>query len=258
MKNRSVLAVAACLLATGLLNASAFGTTLVSLLLPPGASLAGRTSPLRLANTAPTPITLTLKGKTFNAEAPEKRPPPLKSISLQFDKNGAIFTRGLATCRPPWNPDVGWSPRCPEALVGHGEVEFEIQSPEEPTPLRTQSPLLIYNGAPHDGRPVLIYSVYSHVPAATTFITSGVIERAHGKFGTQTTIPIPKIVSGEGSLTAFQAKIGKTWTYRGRRVSLLSAHCPRGSLFAHAELEFVTGVSAAGEIEQACGQKAEA
>ncbi len=79
------------------------------------------------------------------------------------------------------------------------------------------------------------------MPAATTFITSGVIERGYGKFGTQTTIPIPKIVNGEGSLTGFQAKVGKTWTYRGRRVSLLSARCPRGSLFAHAELEFVTG-----------------
>jgi hypothetical protein len=254
MKRSSTLALVTtvCLFAIGVPIASALGA---SILLPLWqVRLSGKTSPLRISKRTPKPITLTLEGTISNSEAPEEPSPALKSLSLQFDRGGAIFTKGLATCRPPELsvPDIGWGARCPEALVGRGDADFEIDVPEEPS-FRTEAPMEIFNGAPENGHPVLIYKVVAHVPATVTYITSAAIEKGHGRFGTQTKIPIPSIVRGEGSLIGFRAQIGKAWTYKGRKVSLLSARCPKGSLVANAEFDFVNGNTALGGLEQKCG-----
>ena len=71
---------------------------------------------------------------------------------------------------------------CRDALIGHGEVEFQIALPESPT-FRTESPMLIFNGPPMDGHPVLIDYVYA--TSCTTLLASAVIKRAHGNFGTK-------------------------------------------------------------------------
>jgi hypothetical protein len=81
---------------------------------------------------------------------------------------------------------------------------------------------------------------------------SAEIEPRHGKFGTKTTIRIPKIVSGNGALTGFSARIGKTWAYRRRKVSLLSARCPKGSLDMKGAMELTDGSTATGELRAPC------
>lgn len=66
------------------------------------------------------------------------------------------------------------------------------------------------------------------------------------------TVAIPMIVGGEGSVTGFQATIGKTWTYKGKKVSLLTAKCPSGGLFARGEFTFENGTRVSDEIAKAC------
>ena len=237
-------------MAFGLFSASALAQ-IISLGLPPVLTFAGKTSPSKLPGKSPKPIRLILDGTISNAEAPEERPLALSSLSLKFDRNGAIFTKGLATCRIPVLEDVDMVRACRKALIGHGEVEFEIKPPESPA-FRTEGSMLIYNGAPQSGHPALVFRAYAHVPAATTFLTSAPIEEARGRFGTQTTIPIPKIVSGAGSLTGFRVEIGKSWIYKGRRVNLLSARCPRGRLAGYSEFEFVDGQLGKGEVGENC------
>lgn len=250
---RLALTLAACLAASGLLSASAGGLSIVPTSPSPRVSLIGETSPSKLPDKTPTPIRLNWQGTISSPESPEEPPPALKSLSLRFDKNGAIFTKGLPIC-PYLRPviDINVVRACRPAIIGHGVVELEIKLPEQPAFL-TEGPLTIYNGKPKDGHPVLIYLAYAHIPAATTFFTYSVIESDHGKFGTKTTIPIPKIVSGNGSLTAFRATIGRTWMYRGKRVSLLSARCPKGVLAAQGEFGFVNGETASGEVTEHCG-----
>ena len=130
-------------------------------------------------------------------------------------------------------------------------MELEIQFPEQPA-FRGGGHLLIFNSVPQGHRPVLLYYLYAKVPAPTTFITSGVIEQGHGRYGTQTTIKIPTVTSGQGSVVGFRATIGKSWTYKGKRVSLLTASCPKGRLAAHADLDFISGFQESGEIAQPC------
>ncbi|HVC07524.1 MAG TPA: hypothetical protein VND98_08075 [Solirubrobacterales bacterium] len=252
MKRRSAQALAgiACLAVAGMFSASALGVSVR--LAGPGPELEGKITPAKLSKTAPKPVTLALEGTTSEPRATGEHPPVLKTISLQFDKSGAIFTKGLARCTIAdlTRPDGPEHP-CQKAIVGHGEAEIEVNFPEVPV-FRTNGPMVIFNGAPRNGHPVLIYHLYADVPAPTTFLTSGVIDKNHGKFGTKTTIEIPTIVGGQGLLTSFEATISKTWTYKGKRVSLLTAKCPMGNLFAHDEFTFTNGTKASNEIAKSC------
>jgi hypothetical protein len=247
----AAVALMAGLSAASLLSESAGGD---SLLLPPAVTLNGRTNRLGLPGTAPKPITLILEGKIAEPNAAEGRPPPLATLSLQFDKAGAIFTKGLPICRPHrGSPDWEWT-GCEQARVGHGEVEIETRVPGFPA-FHSRNEMQIYNGAPQDGRPVFIYKVLAHMPPPTTFVTAGVVEPSQGKYGTQTTIAIPKLADGYGSLIGFRAEIGRSWTFHGREYSLLMANCPRGSLSATDAFDFPNGYKSRGGIVRRCGPK---
>jgi hypothetical protein len=244
----SALAAVACLCAAALLSDSALGVSIPG---PISVELDGKTSRTKFPPATPKPISMTLEGEFSEPAGTGARVPALSTISLQFDKAGAIFTKGLPTCRYSPNPDIGFV-GCDEAsLVGQGHVELEIQFPEQPA-FRGGGRLLIFNSVPQGRRPVLLYHLYAKVPAPTTFFTSAVIEPGHGRFGTQTTIKIPSVTSGEGSVVGFRATIGKSWTYKGKRVSLLTASCPNGRLSAHAEFDFMSGSQESGEIHQRC------
>jgi hypothetical protein len=212
----------------------------------------GGVSPKKLSKKTPTPITLKVSGAVKTVDG--THPPALKTLELEFDKHGKIDTKGLATCTPGKLASTLTAQakrKCGKALVGTGRVSADIAFPEQP-PFSASGPLLIFNGKPQGHKPVLIFHVYAHVPAPTTFVTTGVISKAHGKYGTSTMIRIPTIIGGQGSLTSFKAKIHKTWRAKGKKTSLLTATCPTGSLFAHGEFDFVGGDKIEGDIAKRC------
>jgi hypothetical protein len=216
-------------------------------------SIEGSVSPAKLPKGPPAPITLKVSGSIATADG--SHVPALKTLSLKFDRHGQIYTKGLPTCRVSQLESTVTAQAkraCGKALVGTGRVAAEIALPEQ-APFKAGGPLLIFNGAPQGGRPVLIMHVYAHVPAPTTFVTTGVVGKGSGKYGTQTVIKIPTIVAGQGSLTSFEATIHKTWTYKGQKRSLLYASCPTGHLFAHGEFSFADGTEVSGDVVKGCG-----
>jgi hypothetical protein len=248
MRRGAIWALAAAALA--LLVSSALGNTvrLGNLEI----SIEGQISPTKLPKKVPAPITLEVSGSVKTADG--SHPPALKTLALQFDKHGHIDTKGLPTCttgKLQSTLTAQAKRACGPALIGTGRAQAEIAFPEQ-APFSAQGPLLIFNGKPKGGNPVLIFHVHASVPAPTTFVTSGVISPDHGKYGTQTLIAIPTITGGQGSLTSFSATIHKTWTYRGHKMSLLTATCPGGSLFAHGEFTFADGTVIAGNVAKSC------
>lgn len=212
----------------------------------------GGVTPAKLPKKTPAPITLKVKGSLATADGTHV--PALKTLALQFDKHGSIYTKGLPTCtagKLQSTLTAQAKSACGSALVGTGRVSAEIAFPEQ-APFNASGPLLIFNGAPKGGKPVLIFHVHANVPAPTTFVTSGTISKSSGKYGTSTEIAIPTIVGGQGSLTSFQATINKTWTYKGEKKSLLLASCPTGHLYAHGEFSFADGTEISGDIERPC------
>ncbi len=212
----------------------------------------GGITPTKLSKTKPTPITLKINGAIKTADG--SHVPALKTLDLEFDKHGQINTKGLATCSPSKlqaTTTEAALKACPSSLLGKGTVSAEIALPEQ-APFSASGPLLIFNGPPQGKKPVLVMQVYAHVPAATTFVTEGVIGKAHGPYGTSTLIKIPTIVAGQGSLTSFSATLHKTWSYKGKKQSLLYATCPSGHLVAHGAFTFVEGTSISGNLDKSC------
>jgi hypothetical protein len=247
---RSALLAVALLAATALVASVASGDTVTAGNLT--IEIEGAVSPQKLSPTTPTPITLTVSGSVETGDG--SHPPALKTVALEFDRNGGIYTKGLPTCDPARLTSTLTAQArqiCGDALVGTGTVSAQILFPEQ-APFNASGPLLIFNGRPRGGRPVLVFHVHANVPAPTTFVTTGVISKASGRYGTSTEIAIPTIVGGQGSLTSFKATLHKTWTYKGEKRSLLFASCPTGQLYAHGDFSFADGTEIAGEVVKPC------
>jgi hypothetical protein len=215
----------------------------------------GSFSPKALPKSKPAGITLNLEASIKTLDGTHV--PALKNVSLQFDKNGSVFTKGLPTCKYGQLTNTltaAAKAACGKALVGTGKVTAELQFPggsKQPA----KGTLLIFNGAPQGGKPVLLQHAYINSPVSTTVVTKAVIGKAHGKYGTSTSIDIPPLAGGYASLTSFTAKIAKSWHYKGKKVSLLNLKCPSGHVFAHGDFTFVDGTALHGDVVKTCTPK---
>jgi hypothetical protein len=246
---KTTLLLCAALLTGALISSAAAQTVRVGNLV---ITINGGVTPKKLPKTTPAPIKLQVNGSLATADG--THPPALKTLYLQFDKHGQLNTKGLATCttgKLQSTLTAQAKSACGDALVGQGRVTAEIAFPEQ-APFSASGPLLIFNGAPRGGKQVLIFHVYAHVPAPTTFVTTAVISKTSGKYGTSALIQIPSIVSGQGSLTAFEGTLKKSWTYKGKKQDLLLATCPTGTLYAHGDFSFADGTKASGDIVRPC------
>ena len=74
------------------------------------------------------------------------------------------------------------------------------------------------------------------MPVPAAIVTTVKIKKIHnGRYGLKSVATIPKIAGGSGSVTSFSLKIDKKFTYKGKKVSVLSAKCPDGKLQAHGD-----------------------
>jgi hypothetical protein len=218
-------------------------------------TIEGAITPKALPRKTPAPVTLSLSGSLKTADA--THPPVLKTLHLEFDRHGQLNTTGLPTCRPQQLQSTLTATAervCKDALVGTGRAEAQIALPEQ-APFNASGKLLIFNGPPKGAKQVLVLHVYAHVPAPTTFVTTAVIGKAKGKYGTSADVAIPAIVAGQGSLIAFSATLHKTWPYKGQKQSLLLATCPSGHLYAHGDFLFAGGEELSGGVTRSCTPK---
>lgn len=212
----------------------------------------GGVTPKKLPRKGEAPISLTVDGTIQREDG--THPPALNTLLLEFDRHGRLDTNGLPTCTVGKLQNTLTAQAksvCGKALVGTGRVSADIALPEQ-EPFGASGPLLIFNGKPKGGHQVLIFHVHAHVPAPTTFVTTAVISKGIGKYGTAALVQIPSIVHGQGSLTAFKATLHKTWTYKGKKQSLLYASCSSGSLYARGEFAFADGTTGSGSVVRPC------
>ena len=141
---------------------------------------------------------------------------------------------------------------CGKALVGTGRVTADIKFPEQ-APFGAGGPLLIFNASKGNKQALLLH-VHANVPAPTTFVVPVKIKKKGGRYGTNAFIRVPTITNGSGSVTSFKARIGKKWTFKKKKVSLLSAYCRTGSLFVHGDFTF-PGSKLSGTFSESCRPK---
>jgi hypothetical protein len=182
-------------------------------------------------------------------------PPILKTIIIDYDKHGAVQTKGLPFCttRKLTNTTVAQARRaCPHAIVGKGFGSGVVVFPDQ-KPIPASSPITVFNGPKVHGQDTVIGHAYTTVPGPTTFIVPVVIKRIHlGRYGYRTTIKIPKIANGYGIPLAGHVKIDRKWTYKGHRYSFVNARCPDGHLQARGSFAFNSGLKLTGTFVKTC------
>lgn len=216
----------------------------------------GGFSPSALPKKTLAPIALTAEGKVKTVDG--THPPALTEALIETDKNGAVSVKGFPTCTSGklQSQDTKHAEAiCKSAIVGSGTTNVEIAFPES-KPIPVSSKLIVFNGGEKGGVVTLYIHAYITVPTPAAIVTTVKIKKIHhGRYGLESIATIPKIAGGSGSVTSFSLKIDKKYTYKGKKVSVLSAKCPDGKLQAHATVKFSDGTSASAEILRTCTGK---
>jgi hypothetical protein len=91
------------------------------------------------------------------------------------------------------------------------------------------SPLTMFNGGVQGGETTIFVHAFITVPVPAAIVTPVKITPIrHGPYGIHTVAKIPVIAGGAGSVTKFNLRIHRKFTYRGKKESYLTASCPTG------------------------------
>ncbi len=212
----------------------------------------GSFTPKKLSKTKQTPIALNVEGKISTTDG--SHPPPLKEVTVETDKNGAVNVKGYPVCKSGQlqSRDSNAAMKaCKAALIGKGQTSVAIAFPEQ-SDIIAHSKLLVFNGGVKGGVTTFYIHAYITLPVPAAIVTTVKIKKVHhGRYGLESIATIPKI-AGEGAVTSFNLKINKKFTYRGKKVSVLSAKCPDGRIQARAKAKFANGVTGSIEIVRPC------
>ena len=216
----------------------------------------GGFSPTKLPRKTMAPITLTGSGKVVTTDG--THPPALKEAVVETDKNGAVFVKGLPVCKSGQlqSRDTKAARKaCPKAIIGTGKTSVEVAFPEQ-KPIPVNSALTVFNGGQKGGTTTFYIHAFFTAPITGAIVTTVKIKKIHnGRYGLKSVATIPRIANGSGSVTSFDLKIGKTYTYKGKKVSVLSARCTDGKLQARASAIFDDGTKASAGIVRTCTPK---
>jgi hypothetical protein len=199
----------------------------------------GGISPSRLPKHGKAPITARLVGEIGTRDG--SHPPALQTLSAEISKTIGIDSVGLPTCgfgQLKATSTAAAKRACGDAIVGSGSAEVEVAFPEQ-KPFSSTGPLVLFNGGTHGRTTLFLLHAYVDVPAPTAVIVKATVTRIHdGPFGLRLQAQVPKVAGGYGSATKFDLKIGRRFTYKGRRKSFLVAGCPTGRWETKGRLRF--------------------
>jgi hypothetical protein len=216
----------------------------------------GGFSPKALPKAKRVGITLNVSGKIETKD--KTHPPALGEFILEADKNGAINAKGLPVCtsgklQAQDTPHA--EAACPTAIVGEGKTDIEVEFPESP-PFIAHSKLVAFNGGVSGGKTTIFIHAFLSSPVSAAVVTTVKVSTVHeGRFGLKSIATIPKIAGGYGSAISFNLKLGRAFTYKGKKQNYLLLQCPDGKIFAQGTAKFSDNVTASGGVIRACTPK---
>jgi hypothetical protein len=198
-------------------------------------TLGGSVSPRKLSANEYAPTTWGLFGKFGTSDGAHL--PALREVELDIDKDVKLNAKGYPVCRGGGRAIRNSNPRaareaCHAAILGEGEAHVEIAFPEQ-KPIVVKSPLTVFNGGEKGGEVKLLLHIFITVPVPAAVVTEVTVTR-HGS-GLHSVSKIPVIAGGSGSLVDFKFKLGKTYSYKGKKVGYVEAKCPDGVFKANVE-----------------------
>jgi hypothetical protein len=181
-------------------------------------------------------------------------PPAAQRAILEFDRDGKLDTKGLATCPPGRIQNATPKQarrRCRAAIVGTGHVRAAITLPGRRR-VDVRAPLSLFNGPRQGGKPTVVGHTRSTYPKVETYVVVVPIEKRRGLYGYRADITIPEIAGGFGSLTHVDAKIGRRFRSGGAKRSYVSARCSDYILQTRGFFSFADGTVISGVVYKTC------
>jgi hypothetical protein len=205
----------------------------------------GGISPSKLPKHGSAPITARIVGEISTHD--RTHPPAVQSIDLDVDKTIGVDAVGLPICSAGKLQARGTAAAknaCPDAIVGSGKAEVEVAFPEQ-KPFSSTGPLVLFNGGVHGSTTTVFLHAYVDVPAPTAIVVKATVTRIHrGPFGLEIAAKVPKIAGGAGSVTKFELKVGRKFSYKGQKKSFLVASCPTGHWLTKGHVVFDGNIDA--------------
>jgi hypothetical protein len=219
-------------------------------------SIEGAVTPKGLYKKTASPASLFVDVKTG---ATTGIPSPAVHDVIDFDQNLTLATKGLATCNAAQLQNTSTEAAekaCGSAKIGSGTATTLL-------PLGTlytePTKVTAFNGVPQGGKPVVLLHAYGTSPLQTTLVLVGTVS-TYGKegYGPRLDVTVPPIAGGVGVITDFNVKIQKTWTYKGKKTSFVSAKCPASKKLKYrGAFTYKDGTTITATHTQACTPKAE-
>jgi hypothetical protein len=198
--------------------------------------------PKTLPRHTPVPVAVRVAGDIRATEGATL--PQLRTISVAINSSGRLYDKGIPTCRvAAIQPATEAAARsaCPQAIIGAGHVTVLVHLDSQ-SAFEVHGNLLAFNGPRRRGRKLILAQVYSKDPLGA-FVLTFEVERHEGLFGTVMSTTLPGTASGWAYLTHFDMTLERTYRYRGRLRSYVSASCAApagfpGALFPFAKATY--------------------
>lgn len=204
-------------------------------------SFNGGISPHALPRSEPAPVAVSIDTTISTTDGADP-PPQLRKISIGINRDGQIFDYGLPTCkvRRIQPTTIRAAKRiCGGAIVGSGHVGVRVHLPNQP-PFTFTGPLLVFNAKPSGGKRRLLAQVYGRKPPSAFVLTFKILNQK-GTFGNLIRTTLPKPAQKWAYVTHFDMKLRRTYVYKGKRHSFISAACPAPEGFPGAVYPFARG-----------------
>jgi hypothetical protein len=213
----------------------------------------GGFTPTALPKDELAPVTIHGGGKLSTIDG--THPPALREAILDTDKDVVISVKGLPICqinqlraRAPKEAEAV----CGDAIIGRGSATVEVAFPEQ-MPFDSTGPVALFNGGERNGVVTILAYTYVSVPAPTAVVATAKLTRVNkGPYGLHPVIDVPVIAGGAGSVVAANIKMGRTYTYKGQRRSVLSGRCSDGRIQVRGTFKYSDGTSMSGAVLRVC------
>ncbi|HKB50316.1 MAG TPA: hypothetical protein VKC63_02660 [Solirubrobacterales bacterium] len=186
----------------------------------------GTVSPKQLPKSKYVPVTSKIFGKISTSDG--THPSAFRETEFDIDKDIKVNVKGYPACKEKEltaRDTKAAMKACGSTVLGEGIAHVEIAFPEQ-KPIIVTSPLTIFNGGEKGGKITLYFHIFITVPAPAAVVTTVTVQRKGT--GIHSVAKVPVVAGGSGSALDFSFKIGKTYSYKGKKVGYFEARCPDG------------------------------
>jgi hypothetical protein len=204
----------------------------------------GTISPKKLPKNEYVPVTSKIFGKITTSDG--THPSAFREAVVDIDKDVKINVKGFPVCKGGQleaRDTKSAMKVCGKTVLGNGIAHVEIAFPEQ-RPITVTSPLTIFNGGEKGGKVTLYFHIFITVPTPAAVVTTVTIQRKGT--GLHSIAKIPVVAGGSGSALDFSFKLGKTYSYKGKKVGYFEAKCPDGVFKTKASAIFKNEAHTAG------------